>query len=549
MTTRTDERSLQVLLAATLGNDQTSWSTWIAVLRAALGLPLSTPQRRAFRTVAGDRHPPGKRIRELWAIAGRRSGKSRMAALVAIFFALFNQYKLSRGERGTVLVIAETQETARIVFDYAVGMLESSPTLAREIEAVVGSEIRLKSGIRIAVHSNSYRSVRGRTLLACVFDEAAFWRSEESASPDVEVYRAVLPSLATTGGMLVGISTPYRKVGLLHKKWRDYYGQDSDDTLVVQGASPTFNPTIDKRIIKAAIADDPEGAIAEWEATFRTDISAFLDDNLIERAVDHGRPLELTPQPGVRYVAFVDACGGGHDHYTMAIAHAEGERIIIDAVRGVAPSRSFDPDVVTKNHATLAKEYRVSEVVGDNYAKDWVQKAWAATGLRYKRSEDPRSDLYLNALPAFTRGIVSLPDHTRLLRELLLLERHTSRSGKDNVDHGRNGSDDYANVVAGAINLLTLRKAPMQISDEMLARAKQPSYRPATIDYFSQTEEQRIARAKSDAWWAAQRAGPQPAEPIRAGCAHSAEVAWGPDGARSARFSDLHDLHLKGKPR
>ena len=71
----------------------------------------------------------------------------------------------------------------------------------------------------IAVHANSYRTVRGSTLLAVVMDEVAYWRDETSATPDVEVYRAVLPALATTGGMLIGISTPYRKVGLLYQKF------------------------------------------------------------------------------------------------------------------------------------------------------------------------------------------------------------------------------------------------------------------------------------------------------------------------------------------
>jgi len=41
---------------------------------------------------------------------------------------------------------------------------------------------------------------------------------EASASPDEEVYRAIKPGVATLpGGMLIGISTPYRKAGLLFK--------------------------------------------------------------------------------------------------------------------------------------------------------------------------------------------------------------------------------------------------------------------------------------------------------------------------------------------
>ena len=98
------------------------------------------------------------------------------------------------------------------------------------------------------------------------------WRDENSATPDLEVYRAVIHALMTTRGMLIGISTPYRRTGLLYQKHRDYYGQDDDDILVVQGATTTFHPSLSQSEIDAAIADDPEAATSEWEATFRSDL-------------------------------------------------------------------------------------------------------------------------------------------------------------------------------------------------------------------------------------------------------------------------------------
>ena len=116
--------------------------------------------------------------------------------------------------------------------------------------------------------------LRGRTLVAVIFDEVSFWRDETTASPDVEVYRAVLPSLATTGGMLVGISTPYRKLGLLHQKHRDHFGVDDEDVLVVQGASKLFNPSLSETTIAAQRTADPTAAGAEWDAIFRDDIAS-----------------------------------------------------------------------------------------------------------------------------------------------------------------------------------------------------------------------------------------------------------------------------------
>jgi hypothetical protein len=62
--------------------------------------------------------------------------------------------------------------------------------LAREVESVTQDEIRLRSGVEIATHVNSFRSVRGRTILAAIFDEVVYWRDDASANPDKEVYRA-----------------------------------------------------------------------------------------------------------------------------------------------------------------------------------------------------------------------------------------------------------------------------------------------------------------------------------------------------------------------
>ena len=67
------------LLGAALGNTA-SWSTWIAVLKAAFGLGLTDEQRELFASVAGQRMPPRDRVRELWCLCGRRAGKSRIAA-------------------------------------------------------------------------------------------------------------------------------------------------------------------------------------------------------------------------------------------------------------------------------------------------------------------------------------------------------------------------------------------------------------------------------------------------------------------------------------
>src|SRR6516164_42385 len=430
-----------------------TWCTWLAVLKAAFGRPLDAHEREIFTAVAGNRAVPKNRVREFWAVAGRRSGKSRVAAAIAVYLSLFCKHKLARGERGMCLVLAGSMDQALAVIGYIRGLLEDAPALWAEVVAVKRYEIELKNNITIAVHSNSFRTVRGRTLVGCVFDETAFWRDESSASPDVEVYRATLPSLATTNGMLIGISTPYRKLGLLYQKHRDHFGQDGDDVLVVQGRSQIFNPTLADSVIAAQREADPAGAVSEWDALFRADISTWLDDASIDRAIELGRPLELPPQPGITYKAFTDASGGvGADSYTLSIAHKENNLCITDLVRGTAGK--FDPHQVTRDYAALCREYHVSEIVGDAYAAQWVAGTWRETGINYRRSALVKSDIYREAEALFTRGLVRLPDHAKLLRELRLLERITHRSGKDQVTHPKGGRDDFANAVCGALYLV-----------------------------------------------------------------------------------------------
>jgi hypothetical protein len=363
------------LLGAALG-DASSWVTWLAVLRAAFGLQLDDDQQQLFAAVSGGRVPPTKRVRELWAMVGRKGGKSRMAAAIAVYAAVFVKYKLSKGERGMVLVLAMSMDQARVVFDYALAFLSASDVLRQEIISTTSNEIRLRNGITIATHANSFRSVRGRSLCAAIFDEVAFWRDDTTAIPDRETYTAILPSLLTTNGMLIDISSAYRRVGLLYTKHRDFFGVDDADTLVVQGGTTAFNLSVDDDRLAAMRAADPTAAASEWDSEFRDDLSGLFDDAVIDRAIDRNRPLELPPQPGTAYKAFVDPSGGATsgDAYSICIAHKDGERFVIDVVRGRAGP--FNPQQVTQEYAALCRQYGIGTVTGDKYGKAWVQQAW-----------------------------------------------------------------------------------------------------------------------------------------------------------------------------
>ena len=69
-----------------------------------------------------------------------------------------------------------------------------------------------------------------------------------------------------------------------------------------------------------------------------------------------------------------------------------------------------------------------------------------------------KSEIYQELLPLLNSRTAALLTNDRLERQLLGLERRTSRAGRDQIDHPRGARDDLANAVAGA--LVMAQKAP-----------------------------------------------------------------------------------------
>jgi hypothetical protein len=430
-----------------------SWSMWRSVLKATYALKMTPAEREQFRSIA-ERDPPKKQVRELWCIAGRRSGKDSIAAAIATHAAISADditHLLRPGELAAILCLACDRDQSALVLRYIKGHFARSALLRELVVRETQTGLELSNGVEVIVATNSYRAVRGRSVLCCVFDEVSFYRDEFFATSDKQLYAAVEPSLATIpGSMIIGISTPHKRAGLLFEKWRDHFGQEDDDILVVKGPSLVFNPTLNPQLIERALARDPQEASAEWLAEWRSDISGFLDPLWVDRAatLEAG---ELAPRHGVDYRCFIDPSGGRHDAMTCAIAHKEESRVIVDLVRGrKAP---FDPSSVVSEFAHVMQRYGIAEATADRYAAEWVTTSFAEPGrdITITPSERSKSEIYLEVEPMFAQGSIAIPADRTLLHELRCLERRTHRGARDSVDHPLGGRDDWANAMAGAV--------------------------------------------------------------------------------------------------
>src|SRR5689334_18150736 len=85
-----------------------SWQAWRCLLIAAMGEPLKPDELTVFTRFTGRTTPPERRADELWCCVGRRGGKSKAMATLAVYLAGLCDHSdtLVRGERGLVLLIA-----------------------------------------------------------------------------------------------------------------------------------------------------------------------------------------------------------------------------------------------------------------------------------------------------------------------------------------------------------------------------------------------------------------------------------------------------------
>jgi len=425
-----------------------------AALRCLYGLPLDADQAALAAQCTG-RVPAMQEHREAAFICGRRSGKSdKLAANVAIYEAFFRRHRLSPGERGIVLLMAQNVRAANVVAGYIRGKIERSPILSQHVVSSRALEMELDNGITIAIHPSSFRAIRGLSVVTCICDEIAFWFTEaEYANPDVEVVRAVRPAMATfPHAKLILVSSPYAKAGVLWDMWNARHVDA--DTLVWHAPTSLMNPTVRASFLEKEKARDPEIYAREYDAQFTDAVSSFIPGDAIEACVVPGRT-ELAPNiHDYHYFAAIDAAFRG-DSFTFCVAHRHGEKITVDHLTGWEGSKEHPvrlADILPKIKA-IAARYQVTHLIGDQYGAEPLKHAFKEVGLTLEEvpfTTSSKADILGNLRSLIVEGRVELLDHARSIKEIRSLEVEALPGGASRIGHPRRtgAHDDFAVAIA-----------------------------------------------------------------------------------------------------
>jgi hypothetical protein len=236
--------------------DLKTWRAWLVFLAGLFALPMSESEAQVWRECTGRSQPPGKPFTEAWLVCGRRSGKSFVMALIAVFLACFRNYQpyLGPGEKCTIMIVAADRKQARVVIRFVRGLL-AAPVLAKRVVNDVSDAIELEGDVVIEVITASH-AVRGYALGAALVDELAFFPSDDASISGAEIVAAIRPAMRTIpGSLLVCASSPYSRRGPL----------DGAPVLVWRAPTVVMNPTVPKSVIEEAYEADPASAAAEYE--------------------------------------------------------------------------------------------------------------------------------------------------------------------------------------------------------------------------------------------------------------------------------------------
>jgi len=407
----------------------------------------------ALATVRDDGAPLYKRV--LTARA-KKNSKTTDAVLAALYKLFAWQAAGNKGNQ--CFFVASDLGQANDDLDLAKKLIRCNPVLDAEVTIMRNVVARRDGrGFLEILAAGDAPGLHGKTYLFLVVDELHTQRDYavlealevDRTRSDAVQWFASYAAMSPAAGVPINDILKQREAKSDPRLYVSWYSG------TVKEANPSLGgplgPTMDD-------IEDARRSLPSWifrrlyqNLPGQPDGAAF-DAGKVQDAVVSGRTV-LPPQPDRTYLAFCDLSGGGADDATLAIAHHEQGRTVLDCLVDQghrSAGQTFDPQQTVERFAALLKEYRCHTVHGDKYAAQWPVLAFQKLGIRYRQTQQNRSELYAALEPLLNSGQVELLDHAKAISQLIGLIRRGER-----IDHSTGEHDDHANSVAGAVVLMT----------------------------------------------------------------------------------------------
>ena len=195
----------------------------------------------------------------------RQSGKSTISGVIALHRALYYPGSL-------ILCLAPALRQSQELFGKIAGFYRDlgRPVLPQGERKL---SLELENGSRIVTLPGSEKTIRG-------FSGAALLIVDEASRVADELYFAVRPMLAVSGGALMMLTTPYGKRGIFYEEWTGGHGWDRYE--VPARECPRISPEVleeERQTLPSWVYRQ------EYECSFEETEDTVFTTDMLERAV------------------------------------------------------------------------------------------------------------------------------------------------------------------------------------------------------------------------------------------------------------------------
>jgi hypothetical protein len=297
-------------------------------------------------------------------------------------------------------------------------------------------------------------AVRGRSLVGALLDEAAFFRDDTYKVNDTEIYKAITPRMLP-GAQLVIASTPWTKTGLLYELFRANHGRHQT---AIAAHAPTLllrDVPLTQDIVERERQRDSDNARREYDAEFMDlDALAFFDARAIEKSVDPSIALPLPWNPEACTAVGADFAFRVDSAALVAVARDRTLYRVANILELRPTDAPLKPGPVVGVFAQIAKSYQVEGVVADSHYRESITEHLEEHDLLLFSAPEGvtgKNSTYTRLRTLLHQGLVRIPEHTRLIRQLREVQAKPTSGGQISIASPRWKTGGHGDLVSALV--------------------------------------------------------------------------------------------------
>jgi len=398
--------------------------------------------------------------RRVLMACGRQVGKTEMAAIKELYHAIMLPDT-------TNLILAPVQRQAQILFRRIKTFLNKNSQLPKDkriplerlIERETQTVIEFNNGSALYCLpiSDDGSNIRGFTAHSITIDEAEMVKDA--------AWAAINPMLATTHGKLFLIGTP---LGQNNKFYEWYAKSERYKELTIWDPNKHFSTyrfpsSVSPLIEDEFLAQEAERLphmeyMQEYEAEFLETVGTLWSEKLVDSVMKEDCPSRQVPLKPYRYYLGYDVARFGDDDAVGMILerrHSKGKEdtyFIVNLFEMRGKSLDFQVKFLKNLHSIWNFEKMIIDTTAVGGGVTDPLKALSYPVEEFNFSIKTKQDSYFHATRMIESGVLTLPQHPKLKKQMVEMKREERSDGFTKIYHpSKSGGDDYPTALVLAL--------------------------------------------------------------------------------------------------